>query len=183
MAKKKQEEKKEGNFLTKTHPIPTWVAILVALVIIVQGFFNIAGFILDRPTNELMISEGPTADPHDDLNNSYLSKVKLSFDGKYAMYYTEWKIQNKFGKSAGFEEINGCNKLGSVSDKNPEPEIECMVDFHDPGEYKVTINVYYLASELEMQDSEEKIEWLLENGEKASPPWKYKVYVSQEDVQ
>ncbi len=181
MAKKKQEAN-GGNFLTKTHPIPTWLAILVALMVISSVVLNFVQYINDRPTNELTISEGPTTDPHDDLEKPYVSKVKLFFDGKKAIYYTEWKIQNKFGKSAGFEELDGCNKLGSATQENSEPEVKCMVDFHDLGEYKVTINVYYYASDLDLQDSEQKIDWLLNNGERATP-WQHKVYVGQEGVQ
>ena len=59
---------------------------------------------------------------------------------------------------------------------------KCGLNFDDLGEYKVTINVYYYSSDLELQDSEQKIDWLLNNGERATP-WQHKVYVGQEDVQ
>ena len=182
MAKKKQSEEEKIGFFKRTHPIPTWLAIVVALFMILSASLNVYQFLYDRPTNTLMISEGPTADPHDDLSLPYTSKVKLSFDGKYSLYYAEWKIQNKLGKSAGFEEIDGCNKLGSLTSSTTEQELDCKINFREEGEYKVTISVYYTTTELNLQDSKEKIEWLLENGDKASPSWKYTVYVNQEEV-
>ena len=178
---KKRKEKEKESFFKKTSPIPTWLAILVAIFMISSVALNFYQFMYDRPTNRVIISEGPTADPHDDLSLPYTSKVKLSFDGRYSLYYAEWKIQNKLGKAAGFEEIGGCNKLGSLTSSSAEQELECKINFRDEGEYKVIISVYYTTTELNLQDSKEKIDWLLENGERSYPSWKYAVYVNQRD--
>jgi len=181
MGKENTKEDKKLSFWKETHPIPTWLAILSSVLLIASLSWNIYSQFIERPTNEVIIADGPTADPHYNLSEVYTSKISLNFDGRYSSYYIEWKILDELGKSAGFEQIETCNRLGSLTEDKKTEEVSCKIRFEKYGTYKISINVYYVADEVKESDSIEKIEWLLNNGER-SYPWSYEVYVRNQEI-
>src|SRR3989344_4971750 len=148
MAKGKSNQTGKLPFWKETHPIPTWLAIVYTIILIASIIFNIYFQIIERPTNEVLIAEGPTVDPHYNLSETYTSKIKLNFDGRYSSYYIDWKIVDDLGKSAGFEMIGPCNKLGSLTEDKKTEEVICNIKFEKYGIYKISINVYYVVDEV-----------------------------------
>ena len=179
MSKKIQIGEEKESFWKKKYPIPTWLAIIVALITIISIGLNIYQGLINLPTNRVTIAEGPTADPHYNLSQIYLSKIKLNFDGRYSSYYIDWNVQDEFEKSAGFEQVEKCNKLGFMSKDKPTEDVDCKIKFGKYGNYKITINVYYVVDEVKIQDKKEKINWLINKGER-SFPWTYTVYVKED---